>query len=41
MHKAFWCVKRKGKRQVGEPKRRWEDNSKTDLQEVESGHGLD
>ena len=26
--------KREGKRQFGRPRHRWEDNSKTDLQEV-------
>jgi hypothetical protein len=30
------------KRPVGKPRRRWEDNIKTDLQEVRWGmHGLD
>jgi hypothetical protein len=28
-------VKPEGKRQLGRPRRRWEDNIKTDLQEVE------
>jgi hypothetical protein len=27
------------KRPLGRPRRRWEDNSKTDLQEVGGGHG--
>jgi hypothetical protein len=30
-----------GKRKLGRPKRRWEDNIKLDLQLVEWGHGLD
>ena len=30
-------VKPEGKRPVGRPRRRWEDNTKTDLQEVEVG----
>jgi hypothetical protein len=30
-----------GKRPLGRPKRRWEDNIKVDLQEVGWGHGLD
>jgi hypothetical protein len=29
-----------GRRPLGRPRRRWEDNIKMDLQEVESGHGL-
>ena len=29
--------KSEGKRPLGRPKRRWEDNIKTDLQEVECG----
>jgi len=33
--------KREGKRPLGRPRRRWEDNIKTDPQEVEWGHGLD
>ena len=33
--------KPEGKRPLGRPRRRWEDNSKMDLQEVEcGGHGL-
>jgi len=32
--------KLEGKRQLGRPRRRWEDNIKGDLQEVESGNGL-
>ena len=31
--------KPEGKRPLGRPRRRWEDNIKMDLQEVEGGHG--
>jgi len=31
--------KPKGKRPLGRPRRRWEDNIKMDLQEVEKGRG--
>jgi hypothetical protein len=31
--------KSEGKRPLGRPRRRWEDNIKTDLQEVEGGFG--
>jgi hypothetical protein len=31
--------KPEGKRQLGRPRRRWEDNSKMDLQEVGGGFG--
>ena len=31
--------KPKGKRTLGRPRRRWEDNIKMDLQEVGGGHG--
>jgi hypothetical protein len=31
--------KPEGKRPLGRPRRRWEDNIKTDLQEVEGGRG--
>ena len=33
--------KLEGKRPLAIPRRRWEDNIKMDLQEVEWGHGLD
>jgi hypothetical protein len=33
--------KPEGRRPLGRPRRRWEDNIKMDLQEVRSGHGLD
>ena len=32
--------KAEGRRPLGKPKRRWEDNIKMDLQEVGWGHGL-
>ena len=31
---GFWWGKPKGKRPLGRPRRRWEDNIKIDLQEV-------
>jgi hypothetical protein len=31
--------KSEGKRPLGKPRRRWEDNIKIDLQEVGGGHG--
>jgi len=36
----FWVGKHEGKRPFGSPRRRWEDNSKMDLQEVGCG-GMD
>jgi len=30
-----------GKRPLGRPRHRWEDNIKMDLQEMGGGHGLD
>ena len=33
--------KHEGRRQLGRPRRRWEDNIKMDLQEVGCGDGLD
>jgi hypothetical protein len=33
------AVKPEGKRQLGRPRRRWEDNNKMDLQEVGWGRG--
>jgi hypothetical protein len=33
--------KPEGKRQLGRPRRRWEDNIKMDLQKVGGGWGLD
>ena len=38
VHKVL-VGKPKGKRQLGRPRRRWEDNIKMDLQEVERGCG--
>jgi hypothetical protein len=37
---GLWWGKPEGKRPLGRPKRRWEDNIKIDLQEVGCG-GLD
>ena len=34
---GFWVGKPEGKRPLGRPRRRWEDNIKTDLQEVGCG----
>ena len=34
-----WGGKPDGKRPLGRPSRRWEDNIKMDLQEVEGGRG--
>jgi hypothetical protein len=36
-YKGFWWEKPEGKRPLGRPKRRWEDKSKMDLQEVGFG----
>jgi hypothetical protein len=33
--------KRDGRRPLGRPRRRWENNIKMDLRDVEWGHGLD
>ena len=33
--------KPEGRRPLGRPRRRWDDNIKMDLQEVGWGHGLD
>jgi hypothetical protein len=33
--------KSEGKRSLGRPRCRWEDNLKVELQEVRWGHGLD
>ena len=35
MYTGFWCGNLRGKRPLGRPRRRWEDNIKMDLQEVE------
>ena len=34
---GFWWEKPEGKRPLGRPRLRWEDNIKMDLQEVECG----
>jgi len=34
---GFWWGKPEGKRPLGRPRRRWEDNIKIDLQEVGGG----
>ena len=34
-------VKPEGRKALGWPSRRWEDNIKTDLREMGCGHGLD
>jgi hypothetical protein len=36
----FWWVNLRGKRPLGRPRRRWDDNIKVDLQEVGFG-GMD
>jgi len=36
---GFWWEKSVGKRPLGRPRRRWEDNMKMDLQEVGEGCG--
>jgi len=33
-YSGFWWVKPEGKRPLGRPRRRWEDNNEMDLQEV-------
>jgi len=38
---GFWWGKPEGKRPLGRPSHRWEDNVKMDPQEVGCGHGLD
>ena len=40
---VYWVLVGKpwGKRPLGRPRRRWEDNIKMDRQEVEWEHGLD
>jgi hypothetical protein len=37
---GFWCGKPEGKRPLGRPRRRWEDNIKMEFQEVGCG-GVD
>jgi len=36
---GFWWGKPEGKRPLGRPRRKWEDNIKMDLQEVGCGRG--
>jgi len=40
MHTGIFLGKSEGERAIGRPSRRWEDNMKVDLQEVEWAHGL-
>ena len=40
VYTGFWWGNLRGKRQLGRPRRRWEDNNKMDLQEVGCG-GMD
>jgi len=37
VYRGFWWRNQKLKRLLGRPRRRWEDNSKMDLQEVGRG----
>jgi len=37
MYTGFWWGKSEGKRELGRPRRIWEDNIKMDLQEAECG----
>jgi len=37
MYTGFWWAKTEGKRPLGRPRCRWEDNIKMDLQEVGCG----
>ena len=41
MHTGFWCGRPEGKRTLRRPRRRWENNIKTVLQELGWGCGLD
>jgi len=42
LHPSVESLKPEGRRQLGRPESRWEENIKLDLQEVGSGgHGLD
>jgi hypothetical protein len=40
MHIGFWWEKPEGKRPLGRPRRRWEDNIKMDLRQIGWG-GMD
>ena len=41
MHTEFLVGEPEGKRPLGIPRRKWEDNIKIDLEEVGWGHGMD
>ena len=41
VHIGLMMGKPEGKSPLGRPRRRWEDNIKTDLQEVSWGGGMD
>ena len=41
MRRGFLWGRPEEKRLLGKPRRRWEDNIKADLKEVEWGHGPD
>ena len=41
MHTGFLWGKPEGKRPLARPRRRWDDNIRMELQEVEWGGGLD
>jgi len=41
VHTGFLVEKPEGRRALGRPRCRWEDNIKTDLQEVGWGEGMD
>jgi hypothetical protein len=34
MHTLFWVEEPEGKRQLGRPRHRWEDNIRKDLREI-------
>jgi len=40
-HTQFWLGRPEGKKSLGRPTSRWEDNIKMNLQEAEWGHGVD
>ena len=40
MHIEYLWINLRGKRPLGRPRRRWEDNIEMDIQEVGLGHGL-
>jgi len=41
MHTGIWWGNLGGKRPLGRPRRRWEDNIKMDFKEVGWGRGMD